>query len=144
MTPGLWGPGGGGGGGLVVEVAGQGRNWGSNPCPSLGSHSQSSEDLGLWFPLCLLLLIIPWEGEKTCREKEGKRQKESGRQRKRFLYPAVDWQDSGLSLKCLKCSLTSKAKLYLFFSKHTVSISLCIYVCVRVCVCARARRCMSV
>lgn len=42
-----------------VEVVGQGRNWGSNPCPSLGSHSQSSEDLGLWFPLCLLWLIIP-------------------------------------------------------------------------------------
>lgn len=59
-----------------VEVVGQGRNWGSNPCPSLGSHSQSSEDLGLWFPLCLLWLIIPWEGENAWREKEGKRQKE--------------------------------------------------------------------
>lgn len=31
----------GGGGG------GKGRNRGSNPCPSSGSHSQSSEDLGL-------------------------------------------------------------------------------------------------
>lgn len=34
--------------------SGERRNRGSNPCPSLGSHSQSSEDLGLWFPLCLL------------------------------------------------------------------------------------------
>lgn len=39
---------------IRVEVVGQGRNWGSNPCPSWGSHSQSSEDLELWFPLCLL------------------------------------------------------------------------------------------
>ena len=127
-----------------MEVAGQGRNWGSNPCPSLGSHSQSSEDLGLWFPLCLLLLIIPWEGEKTCREKEEKRQKESGRQRKRFLYPAVDWQDSGLSLKCLMCRLTSKAKLYLFFSKHTVSISLCICVRMCLCVCVQVPECVKI
>ncbi len=59
-----------------MEVVRQGRNWGPNPCPSLVSHSQSSEDLGLWFPLCLLWLIIPWEGEKTWREKEGRRQKE--------------------------------------------------------------------
>lgn len=55
---------------------GKGEIGGPNPCPSLGSHSQSSEDLGLWFPLCLLWLIIPWEGKETWREKEGKRQKE--------------------------------------------------------------------